>query len=163
MHSQKNIKEERKPDTLIMQKFFYGQIITDISTHTSAETSANVNPVFLVDRSSLWQVYFQDFGFFPVRIIPPTSQTDSIVSRRRDAISAIKSVANNTFKRTTSYCRRSESSSALLWGPYTSQRMRFLHAKCLFHGEFNYDSHPSFITSPLLHHLFIRNLFALFQ
>jgi hypothetical protein len=104
--------------------------------------------VLLVDTVSLWQALLPVLRFSPVRIIPPTSHTALTVPRRRDATSTINSVANNTFKRTTFYSKRSESSSALLWGPYTSHRMRFLHAKCLFHGESNYDSHSSFITSP---------------
>jgi hypothetical protein len=36
--------------------------------------------------------------------------------------------------------------------------MRFLHAKCLFHGGFNYDIHSPFITSltpPLIHSQFV--------
>jgi hypothetical protein len=134
---------------------FYERIITDVSLQNFRR---NVGKYLSTAGQATWHFwwtvchcdtfYSQNFGFSPLSTIPPTPHTASIVSRRRDAISAINSVANNTFKRTTSYSRRSESSSALLWGPYTSQRMRFLHAKCLFHGEFNYDSHSSFITSP---------------
>jgi len=134
-------------------------------THTSFETSANICQSQARQRGIFGGQSVIVIGFTPgtsgfpsVRIIPPTPHNASIASRRRDAISTINSVANNTFKRTTSYSRRSESSSALLWGPYTSQRMRFLYTKCLFHREFNYDSHSSFITSPttsLIHSQFV--------
>jgi hypothetical protein len=134
-------------------------------SHTSSETSANSCQSQARQRGTFGGESVIVIGFTPsttgfpsVRIISPTSHTASIASRRRDATSTINSVANNTFKRTTSYFRRSESSSALLWGPYTSQRMRFLHAKCLFHGEFNYDRHSSFIKSPtpsLIHSQFV--------
>jgi len=117
------------------------------------------NVAFLVDRASMWRVPLPVLRSFPCQYHSTNAPNCfNRLSRLRDAISTINSVANNTFKRTTSYSRRSESSSALLWGPYTSHRMRFLQEKCLFQGEFNYDSHSSFITSPtpsLIHSQFV--------
>jgi hypothetical protein len=110
-----------------------------------------------------WDRFFSQYFSFPLSLpfhqcpIPLHSSIADVIQSWR-----LTASLNNTFQRTASYSRRLESSSPLLWKPRAAHRMRFLHAMCQCQVEFNYDSHSSFITS-LLHHLFIRNLFALFH